>query len=204
VSTEDTRQRHSLPSASYLTLGKESALPSVCFRPSAKTNGHQLQTAANGLLSRAIFVECFPLGKGLFLECFAVPSVLHSVNCLVTERRILPRTALDSKDPDSGSDVGKAITGEDDRRSCCRPPIARRASRWCPLMRYWQQSCERTACHEGWTVPFFFRNYQLGIIAVCWIDHVPRCNMHDCTFCMLPSIARRARGLWFFRNRIRL
>jgi hypothetical protein len=94
VSTKDTRQRHSLPSASYLTLGKESALPSVCFRLSAKTNGRQLQTAANGPLPRAIFAECLPLGKGLFAECFAVLSALHSVNCLVTERRTLPRATL--------------------------------------------------------------------------------------------------------------
>jgi hypothetical protein len=94
VSTEDTRQRHSLPSASYLTFGKESALSSVCFRPSAKTNGRQLQMAANGPLPRAIFAECLPLGKALFAEYFAVPSVLHSVNNLFTERRTLPRAAL--------------------------------------------------------------------------------------------------------------
>jgi hypothetical protein len=31
-----------LPSARYLTLGKESALPSADFRPSAKTNDRQL------------------------------------------------------------------------------------------------------------------------------------------------------------------
>jgi hypothetical protein len=42
VSTEDTRQRLSLPSARYLTLGKESALSSAGFRPSAKTGGCQL------------------------------------------------------------------------------------------------------------------------------------------------------------------
>jgi hypothetical protein len=87
-------QRHSLPSASYLTLGKESALPSVCFRLSANTNGRQLQTAANVPLPRAVFAKCLPLGKGLFAECFVVPSVLHSVNCLVTEHRTLPRAAL--------------------------------------------------------------------------------------------------------------
>jgi hypothetical protein len=42
VSTEDTRQRPSLPSARYLTLDKESALPSAGFRPSAKADGRQL------------------------------------------------------------------------------------------------------------------------------------------------------------------
>jgi hypothetical protein len=113
VSTKDTRQRHSLPSASYLTLGKESALPSVCFRLSAKTNGRQLQTAANGPLPRAVFAECLPLGKELFAECFAVPSALHSVNCLVTERRTLPRVTL-----------GKVVFAEGDTRqsSLCRVP----------------------------------------------------------------------------------
>jgi hypothetical protein len=84
------------------TLGKESALPSVCFRLSAKTNGRQLQTAANGPLPRAVFAECLPLGKGLFAECISVPSALHSVNCLVTERRTLPRATL-GKGPDFGS-----------------------------------------------------------------------------------------------------
>jgi hypothetical protein len=39
VSKDDTRQRHSLPSAIYLALGKESALPSAGFRPSAKADG---------------------------------------------------------------------------------------------------------------------------------------------------------------------
>jgi hypothetical protein len=42
VSRDDTRQRHSLPSAICLTLGKESALPSAGFRPSAKADGRQL------------------------------------------------------------------------------------------------------------------------------------------------------------------
>jgi hypothetical protein len=52
-----------LPSVSYLTLGKEVALPSVCFRLSAKTNDRQMQTAANGPLPRAVFAECPALGK---------------------------------------------------------------------------------------------------------------------------------------------
>jgi hypothetical protein len=85
---------NSLPSASYLTLDKEYALSSVCFRISAKTNGCQLQTAANGPLPRAVFVECLTLGKGRFAECFSVPRAQHSVNCLVTERRTLPRAIL--------------------------------------------------------------------------------------------------------------
>jgi seryl-tRNA(Sec) selenium transferase len=42
VSTENTRQTLSLPSASYVALGKESALPSAGCRPLAKTDGRQL------------------------------------------------------------------------------------------------------------------------------------------------------------------
>jgi hypothetical protein len=42
VSTKDTRQILSLPSAGYVALGKESALPSASWRPSAKTDGRQL------------------------------------------------------------------------------------------------------------------------------------------------------------------
>jgi hypothetical protein len=34
------------------------------------------------------------LGKAVFAECFAVPSVLHSVNKLFTEHRTLPNAAL--------------------------------------------------------------------------------------------------------------
>jgi hypothetical protein len=34
------------------------------------------------------------LGKTVFAECLAVPSALHSVNNLFTERRTLPRAAL--------------------------------------------------------------------------------------------------------------
>jgi hypothetical protein len=42
VSTENTRQTLSLPSAIYVALGKESALPSAGWRPLAKTDGRQL------------------------------------------------------------------------------------------------------------------------------------------------------------------
>jgi hypothetical protein len=33
-------------------------------------------------------------GKAVFAECLAVPSVLHSVNKIFTERRTLPSAAL--------------------------------------------------------------------------------------------------------------
>ena len=41
-----------------------------------------------------MFAECLTLGKAVFAECLAVPSVLHSVNKLFTERRTLPSAAL--------------------------------------------------------------------------------------------------------------
>jgi hypothetical protein len=50
---------------------------------SAKTDGRQLSTAANGPLPRAVFAECW-----------AMPSVPHSVNKIFTERKILPSAAL--------------------------------------------------------------------------------------------------------------
>jgi hypothetical protein len=50
--------------------------------------------AANGPLPRAIFAECLTLGKAVFAECLDVPSVLHSVNQLFTERRTLPSAVL--------------------------------------------------------------------------------------------------------------
>jgi hypothetical protein len=35
-----------------------------------------------------------PLGKAVFAECFSVPSVLHSVNKLFTERKTLSGAML--------------------------------------------------------------------------------------------------------------
>jgi hypothetical protein len=49
-------------------------------------------------LPRAMFAECLTLGKTVFAECLAVPSALHSVNNLFTERRSLPRAALGKVD----------------------------------------------------------------------------------------------------------
>jgi hypothetical protein len=65
------------------TLGPRQRLTAVNFG-----------TAADGPLSRAAFAECWPLGKMVFAESFPVPSVLHSVNQLVTESRSSPSAAL--------------------------------------------------------------------------------------------------------------
>jgi hypothetical protein len=51
-------------------------------------------TAADGPLLSATFVECLTLGKHVFTESSPVPSVLHSVNQLVTESRNSPSAAL--------------------------------------------------------------------------------------------------------------
>jgi hypothetical protein len=49
---------------------------------------------ADGPLPSATFAECQTLGKHGFAESSSVPSVLHSANQLVTERRTLPSAAL--------------------------------------------------------------------------------------------------------------
>jgi hypothetical protein len=94
------------------TLGTRQRLTAVSYR-----------TADDGPLPSVTFVECLTLGKHVFAESFPVPSVLHSVNQLVTESRTSPSAALSKtffcrvpdkrhsakcpalgKVPDSGSD----------------------------------------------------------------------------------------------------
>jgi hypothetical protein len=90
-------------------LGKESSLPSVCLRPSAKVNGRHLWTAADDSLPSVVFAEGSALGKVVFAECYYVPSVLHSVNEIVTECGTLPSAALvpDKKHSAKGLTLGK-------------------------------------------------------------------------------------------------
>jgi hypothetical protein len=68
-----------------LALGKEDPLTIANPWLSAK---------ADGRLPSAFFAECQTLGKHVFAECGPVPSVLRSVNQLVTESRTLPSAAL--------------------------------------------------------------------------------------------------------------
>jgi hypothetical protein len=75
--------KRSLPSARYLALDKEASLPSANLGPRQRLTAVSFRTAADGPLSRAAFAESF-----------SVPSVLHSVNQLVTESRTLPSAAL--------------------------------------------------------------------------------------------------------------
>jgi hypothetical protein len=65
-----------LPSAKYLTLGKEG--------PRQRLTAVSFGTAADGPLASATFAERLPM-----------PSVLHSVNQFITERRTSPSVALD-------------------------------------------------------------------------------------------------------------
>jgi hypothetical protein len=94
VSREYTRQRvlcrvsniwHSTkkPFCRVPTLGPRQRLTAVSF-----------MTAANGPLPSATFAECLTLGKHVFAESSPVPSVLYSVNQLVTESRNSPSAAL--------------------------------------------------------------------------------------------------------------
>jgi hypothetical protein len=94
VSREATRQRvlcqvpniwHSAnkPLCRVPTLGPQQRLMAVSSR-----------TAADGPLPSATVAECLTLGKHIFAECSPVPSVLHSVNHLITESRNSPSAAL--------------------------------------------------------------------------------------------------------------
>jgi hypothetical protein len=96
VSREDTRQRvlfrvpniwHSAkkPLCRVPTLGPRQRLTTVSIR-----------TAADGPLLSATVAECLTLSKHLFAESSHVPSVLHSVNQLVTESRNSPSAAWPS------------------------------------------------------------------------------------------------------------
>ena len=86
--------KRSLPSARYLALDKEGSLPNADLGPRQRLTTVSFRTAADGPLPRAAFAECLPLGKRVFAERFSVPSVLHSVNQLVTESRCSPSAAL--------------------------------------------------------------------------------------------------------------
>jgi hypothetical protein len=83
VSKEDTRQR---VLCRVPTIGPRQRLTTVSFR-----------TAADDPLSSATVVECLTLGKEIFAESSPVPSVLHSVNQLVTESRSLPSGSRQSR-----------------------------------------------------------------------------------------------------------
>jgi hypothetical protein len=80
VSRKDTRQR---VLCRVPTLSPRQRLTTVSSR-----------TAADGPLPSTTVAECLTLGKHLFAECYPVPSVLHSVNHLVTESRNSPSAAL--------------------------------------------------------------------------------------------------------------
>jgi hypothetical protein len=57
-------------------------------------------------LGKEVFAECQQVGtrqRGFFAECIYVPSVLHSVNELVTESRTLPSALQKALDKASGT-----------------------------------------------------------------------------------------------------
>jgi hypothetical protein len=122
VSREDTRQRvlcrvsniwHSAkkPFCRVPTLGPWQRLTVVSF-----------MTAADGPLPSATFAECLTLGKHVFAESSPMPSVLHSVNQLVTESRNLPSAAL-----------GKAVFAECPTKGT-RQSVRHSAKSWIPVV----------------------------------------------------------------------
>jgi hypothetical protein len=62
--------------------------------PRQRLTAVSFMTAADGPLPSVTFAECLILGKHVFAESSLVPSVLHSVNQLVTESRNSPNAAL--------------------------------------------------------------------------------------------------------------
>jgi hypothetical protein len=98
--------KRSLPSARYLALSKKASLSSADLGARQRLTAVSFRTAADGPLPRAAFAERLPLDKRVFAESFSVPSVMHSINQLVTESRTLPSVAL-----------GKACFAECPRKS---------------------------------------------------------------------------------------
>jgi hypothetical protein len=62
--------------------------------PRQRLTTFSFMTATDDPLPSATFAECLTLGKHVFAESSHVPSVLHSVNQLVTESRNSPSAAL--------------------------------------------------------------------------------------------------------------
>jgi hypothetical protein len=87
---KEKNKKYTLPSAYEETLGKEASLSSANSRRLAKITTVSYIRLLTALCREPLFTECLALGKDLFAECISVPSVLLSVNALVTESRSLP------------------------------------------------------------------------------------------------------------------
>jgi hypothetical protein len=94
VSREDSRQRV-LCRVPYIGHSAKKHLCRVpTLDPRQRLTAVSFRAAADGPLPSATVAECLTLGKEIFAESSSVPSVLHSVNQLVTESRSLPSAAL--------------------------------------------------------------------------------------------------------------
>lgn len=91
-----------------MTLDKEATLLSAKVRHSVKITAVSYRRLLTALYRASLFAECLTLDKYVFAECLSVPSVLFSVNVVVTESRTLPsaRQKALGKEPDSGSAQG--------------------------------------------------------------------------------------------------
>jgi hypothetical protein len=83
-----------LPSFRRGTLDKEATFPSVKAWHSAKITAVSYRRLLTALCRASLFTECLALGKAVFAKCLLVPSVLLSVNAVVTESRTLLSAAL--------------------------------------------------------------------------------------------------------------
>jgi hypothetical protein len=81
--------------AEYRTgaLGKEDPLPSARTRLSAKIRVVSFRRRLTAICRVLPFAEYLALSKNVFAECLPVPSVLLSVNMVVTESRTLLNAA---------------------------------------------------------------------------------------------------------------
>jgi hypothetical protein len=91
---EKKLKKYTLPSVYGETLGKETSLPSANSRRSAKITAVSYRRLLTTLCREPLFAECLALGKNFFIECISVPSVMLSVNALVTKSRSLSSAAL--------------------------------------------------------------------------------------------------------------
>jgi hypothetical protein len=79
---------------------KEKIYFAECLQPSANSRRSVKITVVSyrrllaALCRESLFAECLAVGKDFFVECISLPSVLLSVNVLVTESRSLPSAAL--------------------------------------------------------------------------------------------------------------
>jgi hypothetical protein len=94
VSTRNTRQSTLCRVLKLWNSTKKQPLLSVNAWRSAKITIVSYRRLLTSLCRVSSFAECLTLGKEVFAECLAIPSVLLSVNVIVTESVTLSSAAL--------------------------------------------------------------------------------------------------------------